>query len=223
METRHTEIVSLVLPPNFEDLDVQHKIVEKAEELCRRMGFRAMTMSELSAQLGMSKKTLYQYFADKQAIVDAVVSKEILKTQEECRLAANTSLNAIDEIFITLDYITKDFQDVNPIIMYELQRYYPATFQRFSQHKNTFIYNTIATNLQKGIEEKLYRPDIHIDILTKFRLESIFMAFDQQIFPSPKYQLITTSQVLIEHLLYGIVTEQGFALINEYKNNWKNK
>jgi hypothetical protein len=81
----------------------------------------------------------------------------------------------------------------------------------------------IAKNLKRGIEEKLYRSDINIDVLTKFRLESIFMAFDQKVFPSNKYDLVTTTSVLIEHFLYGIVTEKGFKLINKYKNIWKKK
>ena len=187
------------------------------------MGFRSMTMAELASQLGMSKKTLYQYFNDKQDLVNAIVDQEIRVTQEECCNTTEQSKDAVHEILITLDCFTKDFKDVNPVVMSELQKFYPSAYQKFIRHKDTFVYMIIANNLRRGIEEKLYREDINIDVLTKFRLESIFMAFNQKVFPSNKYDLVTTTSVLIEHFLYGIVTEKGFKLINKYKNIWNKR
>lgn len=187
------------------------------------MGFRTMTMAELASQLGMSKKTLYQNFVDKQAIVAAIIEQEIASTQEECYHTREKSQDAVHEILITLECFTRDFKDVNPIVMSELQKFYPTVYQKFIRHKDTFVYTIISNNLKRGIEEKLYRSDINVDVLTKFRLESIFMAFDQRVYPSNKYNLVITTSVLIEHFLYGIVTEKGFKLINKYKNIWNKR
>ena len=70
METLVTKKVSLVLP----SIMTKERITEKANELFMRYGVRSVSMDDIAAQLGMSKKTLYQYYTDKEELVDAVLS-----------------------------------------------------------------------------------------------------------------------------------------------------
>ncbi|MBK9737772.1 MAG: TetR/AcrR family transcriptional regulator [Saprospiraceae bacterium] len=102
-------------------MDIKSRILTKAEELGRLIGFRAITMDDLAAQLGISKKTIYQFYNDKNELVDDVMSEVIKKSQEKCLFAASTSKNAIDEIFITMEMVREDLQNLNPIIVYDLQ------------------------------------------------------------------------------------------------------
>ena len=77
METLATIIVSLVLPSQRVIMEVQDRIKQRADELFRRYGIRSVTMDEIAAQLGISKKTIYQYYTDKDQLVDAVTEDEI--------------------------------------------------------------------------------------------------------------------------------------------------
>ncbi|MBK8698747.1 MAG: TetR/AcrR family transcriptional regulator [Saprospiraceae bacterium] len=191
--------------------------MQKAEDLYRKIGFRAITMDELSSQLGISKKTIYQFFEDKDALVDAIMENQISITQQDCAICHEMATNAIDEIFITMEMITQDFQDLNPIVIHDLHKFHPNTFEKFSRHKNEFIYEIIRKNIERGISEGLYRPDLDIDVLTRLRLGTMMLAFNQDVFPSDRYNLIRITSVLMEHFLHGIVTEEGYRLIKEYK------
>ena len=197
---------------------IKERILHKAEELSRSIGFKAVTMDELANQLGISKKTIYQYYVDKHALVDDVMSEVIKKSQVVCHTTSKNAENAIDEIFMTMQQIRKDFLHLNPIIIHDLQRYYPETYHKFQSHKNNFIFKLIHDNLVNGISQGYYRPEINPEILAKFRLESMLLGFNQQVFPTEKYKLIDVTHAILDHFLYGISTSKGLQLIEQYKS-----
>jgi TetR/AcrR family transcriptional regulator, cholesterol catabolism regulator len=75
----------------------------------------------------------------------------------------------------------------------------------------------IKSNLERGIEEGLYRPEIHIDIIAKLRLEGVMAAFNQELFPTNKYNLATLNQEIMEHFLFGVSSLKGHKLILKYQ------
>ena len=72
-------------------------------------------------------------------------------------------------------------------------------------------------NLIKGIDEGYYRADINVDIIARYRVESIFLGFNPEIFTQGKLSLVQVEMELMEHFLHGICTPKGQKLINKYK------
>ena len=216
METLATIKVSIVLRQIFEKMEVKDRIQVKAEELYMRYGIRSVSMDDIAAQLGMSKKTIYQYFADKDELVDAVVDAEIAHMQADCMECFNKSQNAIDELFITLDSVIEQFSNMNPMLLHDMEKFHHNAFQKFRKHKNEFLLRIIRTNLERGIKEGLFRPEMNVDIISKFRLESMMIAFDVNLFPTSRYTLAGVTKEIIEHYLYGIATLKGHNLIIKY-------
>lgn len=175
-------------------------------------------MDELASQLGISKKTIYHYYEDKNSIVHDVMTGIIAKSQNTCMFSSVQAENAVHEIFITMDQIKNDFQNLNPIIIHDLEKYFPETFEMFKVHKSQFIYKLIYDNLVKGKLQGLYRTELNEDIMTKFRIESILLGFNQNIFPAEKYKLTDVTFAILEHFIYGIATPEGHKLIEKYKN-----
>lgn len=204
-------------------MDVKNRILQCAEDLSRKIGFRAVTMDQLSSQMGISKKTIYQFFTDKDELVDAIMETEISKRQKDCAVLHEEAENAIHEIFMTMEMLTEDFQDINPIVIHDLRKFHPATFDKFERHKNEFLYQVISKNLLRGKEEGLYRPEIDIDVLTRLRLETAMMVFDQDIFPSEKYDILRVTNAIMDHFLHGVVTQNGLQIIEKYKKETINK
>jgi AcrR family transcriptional regulator len=169
----------------------------------------------------MSKKTLDQFFADKDELVEAVVDKELKRGQQDCLACRVLSLDAVHEIFITMEQIAEQFRNMNPMVLHDLEKFHLASFQKFLKHKNEFLLDVIRKNIERGIGEELFRPEIHIDILSKFRLESMMIAFNIAVFPPRKYNLVEVTQEIIEHYLYGLATLKGHKLILKYKEQSK--
>ena len=202
-------------------MEVKDRIRLKAEELFRKLGIRSVTMDEIAGQLGISKKTIYLYYADKDEIVDAVISDTINNSQGLCDVHRSASLNAIHEVFLMMEMIKEMFQDMNPSILHDLERSHPRSFQKFLQHKYKYIYQVMMDNLERGIREALYRSELKIDIIAKLRLETMMLSFNQEVFPKAKYNLLEVEQQIIDHYLYGIASMKGYKLILKYQQDKK--
>lgn len=200
-------------------MEVKDRIRGKAEELFKRFGIRTITMDEIANQLGVSKKTIYQYYADKDALVDAVIEEEIARSEEDCMKGFHEARNAIDEIFIVMEQVERTFSDINPTVFYDLERFHFSAFQRFKVFKEQFLLNMISSNLRRGIAEELYRPELEVDIISRYRMGFCMgMVFDQELFPISKYNIAKLQKEILEHFLYGVVSLKGYKLILKYKS-----
>ena len=215
--------VSIVLSSISEVMDPKERILLKAEELFMQYGIRSVSMDDIANNLGMSKKTLYQYYADKDELVDAVVDGHISEIQTDCMNCRSEAKNAIHEIFITMERIMDQFSNMNPMVLYDLEKFHFRSFQRFKEHKDKFLAKIIKDNIEWGIKEELYRTDINVDVITKFRLESMMIPFNVALFPPGRYNLASLSEVIIEHFVYGLATIKGHKLIQKYNEQRQKK
>jgi AcrR family transcriptional regulator len=195
---------------------MKERIQQKARELFMRYGFRSVTMDEIAGQTGISKKTLYQFFEDKDALVEAVMRSELDYMQTQCTKQMKEAENAIEEIFLDMDAMEVVMDAMNPQIVFDLEKFYPKTFEKFKKHKNNFLLDVIKKNLERGIEEEVYRNDFDVDIIARFRLESAFLIFNPELFPHIKYSLNKVSTEIYYHYLHGIATPKGKKLIDKY-------
>ena len=185
-------------------------------------GIRSVSMDDIANNLGMSKKTLYQYFADKDELVDAVVDGHIKEIQEDCMSCRLDAADAIHEIFITMERIMEEFSNMNPMLLYDLEKFHFKAYQRFREHKDKFLLQIIRNNIEWGIKDELYRDDINVDVLSKYRIESMMIPFNVAVFPPGKYNLAEISGIIIQNFTYGLATIKGHKLIQKY-NEQRNK
>jgi hypothetical protein len=113
--------------------------------------------------------------------------------------------------------VMKHFKNMNPVVVFDLHKYHFNAWIKFMEYKNNFLLKVIQMNLEKGIAEGNYRPDIRVDILAKYRLESMMLALNMEAFPPEQYNSAEVTIVMIENFLYGVSTEKGHQLIETYK------
>lgn len=200
-------------------MEMKDRIQQKANDLFRRYGVKSITMDEIAAQLGVSKKTIYQYFSDKDELVEVIVKQTIEFAQQTCENNRNNSKDAIDELFQAMDFVQQIFSGMNPAMMYDLERFHPQSYRIFLDYKNKFLFDIIKSNLKRGIAEELYRPEINIDIIAKFRLEAMMIAFNQDVYPASKFNLVDLHTTIIEHFLFGVASLKGYKLIMKYQQD----
>ncbi|HEX7902335.1 MAG TPA: TetR/AcrR family transcriptional regulator [Chitinophagaceae bacterium] len=204
-------------------MEAKERILLKAEELFMQYGIRSVSMDDIANNLGMSKKTLYQYYADKDELVDAVVDGHIKMIQTDCVGCQKDATDAVHEIFITMERIMQEFNNMNPMLLYDLEKFHFRSYQRFKEHKDKFLAEVIRKNIEWGIKDELYRPDLNVDVMCKFRLESMMIPFNVAVFPPGKYNLATVSEHIIEHFVYGLATIKGHKLTQKYNDQRQKK
>jgi len=204
-------------------METQERILMKAHELFMRYGIRSVSMDEIAAHLGMSKKTIYQFYADKDALVEGVIGIEITNKEGECGFCRANCEDAVHEIFLSIDGLQEMLSGMNTSLIYDLEKYHPKAFKKISKYKDEFLYGIIKDNLERGIKEELYKETINTDILTKFRLASVFLLFNPELFPQTKYKLVQVVEEITDNFLYGLVTPKGQKMILKYKQQRQKK
>lgn len=199
-------------------METQDRIVNKAHELFMRYGIRSISMDEVANHLGMSKKTIYQFYTDKEALVEDVIDIEINNNQAECTSHKEKSENAIHEVFMAVDMLLDLLTKMNPTVIFDLDKYHPKAFKKYNDYKNKFLYTIIKENLEWGKTEGLYREEIQSDILARFRLASMFLLFNPELFPLGKHGLAVVITEMTDNFLYGLASLKGQKLIQKYKH-----
>jgi len=199
-------------------MDTQERIELAAHELFYRFGIKSVTMDDIAKHLGMSKKTIYSFFEDKDQIVCTLCNKDL--NSRECKFEeiARDSKNAIDEILMLMKFMGDMFSGMNPNLFYDMQKYHPRAWKSFKNFKEDKILKMVVNNLKKGVEQGLYRKDMDLNIIGKLRVEEVEMAFNPHIFPADKFKPVQVQMQLLDHFMHGIATIKGHRMINKYKH-----
>jgi hypothetical protein len=104
----------------------------------------------------------------------------------------------------------------NPLMLYDLEKHHPASFQKLREYKYRFLYQVILENLEWGVGTDLYRPDIDKDIVAKARIEAAFLVFNPDVFPHSRYRISEVNFELAMLFLHGVATDKGKQLIESY-------
>ena len=193
------------------------KILSVSIELFRQYGFKAITMDDIARRAGISKKTLYQHFANKQEVVNESVIWYKNHMTENCYNLINDSENAVEAMVRMLAYMDNMHKQINPMAMFEMQRFFPEAYNTFRDQLQAKDVGMMRDNIVRGIEEGLYREDINADLMARYRLETSLMILQPNLLVNSRNDLLSVSLEIGEHFLYGIMTTKGVKQYLKYK------
>jgi len=204
-------------------VDVRERILEESEMLFFRYGVRRVTMDDVAKALGMSKKTLYQYYSDKDELVAEATQAHLDRERIEFDKIFRNSENSIKSLFLISQCMRKSLSEINPSVLFDLKRFYPKSWEYWTEFKDQYIFKSIVENIKKGIEEEYFRPEVNAEILANLRVMEIQVLFDRESFPSEKFNFMEVQMQLFNHFVYGITTEKGRKLYKEYLEKENNQ
>jgi len=198
------------------------RILKGSEELFLQSGIRSVTMDDIARNLGISKKTIYHYFTDKNELINILVDKRLKEDCDQLRALISSSENMIEELVAMTKGAEDVFSRINPIVVHDLQKYYPDAWMRFQTFKAEFLINTLEKLLFKGIQQGYIRPDADAKILAIMRVNQIEMGFNTTLFPLSEFNVWKVQHQFLTHFNYGICTLKGIEILNKHKNMEKN-
>jgi AcrR family transcriptional regulator len=201
----------------MEELDNREKILRGAEDLFMKYGVRSISMDDIARHLGVSKKTLYQHFEDKEDLVMMVSKSHMERSTKQYEDLRINSANSIEELARLSSCLKKDMEDMNPALLYDIQKFHPKAWSVWLDYKNVFIRDSVVRNLKQGIEDGYIRVDINPEIMAAVRIELVQIAFSQEIFPKERFKLSEVQGQIFDHFVFGLVTEKGKKLYLKYK------
>lgn len=201
---------------------MEHRILEHAQQVFMRYGVRSITMDDLAKGLGISKKTIYQYYSNKADLVYEVSKAHFKQEELNCELAANSAVDPIDEMVKVVKWSLEMFQNVAPNLIFEIQKYYPKAWNLFNEFREHFVLRELRRNLQKGIDQGLYRSDLNLEIAARMRIVQIDMSVNPAYFPPNAFPPVEVQSQMFETYIRGIVTDKGRQLLSQYLGSGDN-
>lgn len=195
------------------------EILTRAAEVYMRLGIRSVTMDDLARELGVSKKTFYKYFSDKNDIVNSVIQSKLEDDKALCHECRGIGENAIEEIIRISMLLLEQLGNLNPAVFYDLKKYYPEAHKSLNDHKWTFVCETIETNIKRGIEEGIYRSNINSEVISRLYVATSEIIMNGEVFKWPDFKI---EEILLDFIRYhirGIANDNGINYLNEKFNH----
>ena len=186
-------------------------ILDSAIGLFNRYGIRSVTMDDICRELGMSKKTIYHYVPSKEELVRAMLDSRIQNITEISVSVSGPSMNAIDTLVTFSKLLGEYFKNlkINPSLDYDLKKYFTAIYRDYVDQRDQVIHQRLAENIRLGIDQELYRPDLHADLLADLFMIKVENLTEPDTVTDGAYSSKKMYKVMIENHIRGIATKKG--------------
>jgi TetR/AcrR family transcriptional regulator, cholesterol catabolism regulator len=201
-------------------MEVLDKILTSSIELFSQYGFKTITMDDIARRAGISKKTLYQHFANKQEVVNESVTWYKHNTTENCVVVLKDAENALEAMVRILALFDTLYKRINPMAIFEMQRFFPDAYKQFKDLLVERDVVMVRDNILQGIKEGYYREDVNAELLARYRIETALMALQPTLMVNERANLMSVALEIGEHFMYGIMTPKGTDLYLKYKEQY---
>jgi AcrR family transcriptional regulator len=201
-------------------MDNRERIIEGAAGLFRIYGIKSVTMDSIANHLGMSKRTIYELFADKDELLIGVLNSMTKKQKELVKKVLDESDNAILAIFRLLEINRDHFQNMSPAFQADLKKFYQEVLIKNADKCEMPDYKSNQQVIESGIRQKLFRKDIDPDLVNRFLYLIFSSMLNQDLFP---FEQFSTREVIrngVLNFLRGISTNDGVELINKLEKKF---
>ena len=199
-------------------MTVKQKIINKSDNLFRTYGLRGVTMDNISSELGMSKKTIYKYFQDKESIATESINFYFSGLISEISRLNKTCKNSIEFSIKLSRFFRSTINDINPLYVKDVKKYYPSLDKIINEYKSKIFFKGVSDNIIRGKKEGYIRKEVDEVILSKLRIEEMEIAFDQDVFPYQEYDFRKVQVQFFDHFMRGILTQKGLEVYTKLFN-----
>lgn len=200
-------------------MDTKERILLRAGELFPVIGIRGVTMDYIAADLGISKRTIYELFRDKDELVLQVIENEIVRHNKELIEIVTGTENAIEALFIIIQKEFERMIQINPVFSEDMKKYFPRMHECFFENNQKIKEFSVSyAILEKGMREDIFRKELAIDIVDNFLHDLVGMLHSSQ-----RFRLLNPSKEdILNNILLpyfrGICTRKGQDLLDKYFN-----
>ncbi len=203
-------------------MEPKDKILQGAEALFMKYGFKSITMDDIARELGVSKKTLYQFFEDKNDLVNQTIETHINCDMQNCYKLVEGGRDPIDFLFEVSKSITENHRKVNVSVLFDLKKYFKPAWDKLEKFKSEFIYNQMVVNINTGKELGLYRAEINSELTAKLYVHSVEFILRPELYQEISTDFQYIHQEIVKYHLRGICTEKGLKKLDKLIENQHN-
>lgn len=199
---------------------MKNKIIIRATELFLSLGFKSVTMDDLAQSMGISKKTIYQFFKNKDQLIRSCTKSVQIKLVEVFNEIRKNASNPIIELFQVKKEVMKILGNTETAPQFQLQKFYPEIYKELKDREFNLVGKNLQESLERGIKSGYFREEINIDFIMRIYLNGLAGVRDINLFPIKEFKVEQVLEEFIEYHLRAISTKKGLTLLNRiYKKS----
>jgi AcrR family transcriptional regulator len=198
-------------------LEVRDRILVESGRLFGKYGIKSMTMDALAEEMGISKRTIYERFKDKDTLLLEVIKYYKEQSSEEAHRLIDQSDNAIEALFRIIRMTVGQMQQMSPAFFNDFKKYHQKVFKQFSEPGEIRDYSMTRKLLETGVQQEVFRDDVNIELVN----HAIHALFDLFGHDSSMVDAGFHRNDMFDHILVpffrGISTKKGRKLLVDCK------
>ncbi|HOM36988.1 MAG TPA: TetR/AcrR family transcriptional regulator [Bacteroidales bacterium] len=197
-------------------MELKQHILKEAGMMFSKYGIRSITMDYIASELGVSKRTLYEIFKDKDDLVYQAIIEGTKEHRKMCQNIISESSNIIEAIYRIGKFNHELFAKINPLFFEDLKKYHFTIYNKFHQNGDLKDYELTRTLFEKGKQEGIIRNDINIELLNIIIHKLIDIIHDDDLKVYDNEEIL--KKVFIPFII-GVSTQKGRVLVEKYFSN----
>lgn len=193
-----------------------YNLFEMALSLYSKYGIRSVTMDDISRELGVSKKTIYQQVSDKKELVNRVIEYEMDRMNQQMAEMKGNEFNAIDELIKVNKHIHAAIISFSPTFYYDLKKYFPDLFKQWIMKRRALIVDTVTRNMSNGKNAGLYRIEMDEHIISRLYVARMEMLQDNDIIKNREFLSHNFFREIFLYHLHGICNPEGLKYLAQH-------
>ena len=206
------------MPKIWIAVEVRERIIVESGALFGKYGIRSMTMDALAEEMGISKRTIYERFKDKDTLLMEVIKYYKKQTNEHALRTIDESDNVIEALFRIMKLTVTQMAQTNPLFFHDFKKYHRAVYKEFAHPGDIRDYSITQKLFETGMEQGIFRDDLHMDIVNR-ALHALFDLFGHD---SSLVEAGFDHRDMFEHMIIpyfrGLSTKKGRKLLQDYKS-----
>ena len=198
-------------------MDIKDRIIQEASQLFMKFGIRNITMDRIAENLGVSKRTIYENFKDKDELLNFCLESGMKKQKKRYKETIKNSVNIIEAILTFIRNSVNALNIINPVFFSDLQKYYPSQWDKYIEVNNSQNLDKTIQLLRMGVEGGFFRKCINLEIVGKLILEQFNLLNNQDIFPEDRYSKVEVFENIAINFTRGIATSKGLSFLEKYQ------
>jgi len=191
-------------------VDLREKIINLSRELFLSSGFSGITVEDISAELGISKKTFYKIFPDKKNLLKAAIFSQISITEEKiAKIFAAENKPVIQKFKALSETLIANTSKITPVFIRDIKKNAPEIWEEMSKKRKVLIIKYFTRVIDEGVENRVIRSDLDKKLFILIYLAAIENVINPTVLSEMEYSAGEVFDVIITMIFEGVLTEKG--------------
>ncbi len=201
-------------------MEIRDKIILGAGKLFTEKGIRLVTMDLIAQNLGVSKRTIYENFTDKEELLSNYLQYAFEGHRKKAIEILSASENVIEAMFNYGIFSQDEMMKINPLFFSDIKKYHSDIF--FNVVKKGEMKNQELTFsiLKRGQSEEVFIADLNLEIANRFIHNVLQFCHKEEEEEKHKNEKVWNSAMM--PYVRGICTDRGLKLLTKFLNDTEN-